>query len=115
MDLRSERTDANRRDAATAAEQRERRVEQLIDRLPRRLQSVVRWLRLPSSRWVRMPTGVLLIGGSLLSILPVFGLWMLPLGLVLLAEDVPPLRRARDRVLDWVERRRPHWLRDPGP
>ena len=51
------------------------------------------------------------IVGSFLSILPVFGLWMLPLGLVLLAEDVPVLRRARDRILEWIERRRPHWFR----
>lgn len=97
--------------ATEPAQQRERRLERLIERLPRRLQSAVRWLRRPSSRWVRVPAGVLLIAGSLLSILPLFGLWMLPLGLVLLAEDVPMLRRARDRVLDWIERHRPHWLR----
>jgi hypothetical protein len=35
---------------------------------------------------------------------------MLPLGLVLLAEDVTPVRRATDRVLAWIERRRPHWM-----
>jgi hypothetical protein len=35
---------------------------------------------------------------------------MLPLGLMLLAEDVPPLRRARDQVLAWIERRRPKWF-----
>jgi hypothetical protein len=57
---------------------------------------------------------VLLIGGGLLSILPGFGLWMLPLGLLLLAEDIPPLRRGRDRALDWIERRRPHWIRRSG-
>jgi hypothetical protein len=114
MDLPSEPTDSNKQDPRTATAQRERRLEQLIDRLPRRLRSVVRWLRRPSSRWVRIPAGLLLIGGSFLSILPVFGLWMLPLGLVLLAEDVTPLRRARDRVLDWIARRRPHWLRGPS-
>jgi hypothetical protein len=42
--------------------------------------------------------------------LPVFALWMLPLGLMLLADDVPPLRSARSWILDWIERRRPHWL-----
>jgi hypothetical protein len=35
---------------------------------------------------------------------------MLPLGLMLLADDIPPLRRARGRALGWVARRRPHWL-----
>jgi hypothetical protein len=92
------------------AQQRERRLEQLIDRLPKRVQGRVRWLRRPSSRWIRIPAGILLIVGGLLSILPILGLWMLPLGLMLLAEDVPFLRRAGDRLLDWIERRRPHWL-----
>ena len=96
------------------ARQGEPPIERLIDRLPRRLKSAVQWLRRPSSRWVRIPAGILLIGGGLLSLLPVFGLWMLPLGLVLLAEDVAPLRRGRDRLLDWVERRRPHWLQGHG-
>jgi hypothetical protein len=89
---------------------RERRLELLIRRLPRRVQGSVRWLRQPSSRWVRIPAGVLLILGSLLSILPLFGLWMLPLGLVFLAEDVSLLRRAMDQALAWIERRRPHWM-----
>ena len=48
---------------------------------------------------------MLLILGGVLSILPILGLWMLPLGLILLAEDIAPLRRARDRLLDWIERR----------
>jgi hypothetical protein len=86
------------------------RLDQLINRLPAKLQRTMRWLRRPSSRWARIPAGVLLIGGSLLSVLPFFGLWMLPLGLALLAEDAVPLRRARHRLLDCIERRWPHWL-----
>jgi hypothetical protein len=53
---------------------------------------------------------LLFAGASLLSILPLFGVWMLPLGLMLLAEDVPPLRRARDRLLKWIEQHRPNWF-----
>jgi hypothetical protein len=86
----------------------EQRLERLIDRLPRTLQPAVHWLRRPSSRWVRLPAGVLLIAGGLLSILPLLGIWMLPLGLILLAEDIAPLQRMRDRLLDWIERRYPH-------
>lgn len=93
-----------------AARPREQRLEGLIERLPRELRATVRWLRRPSSRWVRITGGVLLIAGSFLSILPIFGLWMLPLGLTLLAEDIAPLRQLRDRILDWIERRRPHWF-----
>ena len=46
----------------------------------------------------------------LLGFLPILGLRMLPLGLLLLAEDVPPLKSARARILDWIERRHPNWL-----
>jgi hypothetical protein len=93
-----------------APEHHERRLERLIDRLPQRLQEIIRWLRRPGLRWVRLVAGVLFIAGSFLSILPIFGIWMLPIGLVLLAEDIPVFRRLRDRVLDWIGRHRPHWL-----
>ena len=79
------------------------------------MQAITRWLRRPASRWARIPAGVLLIIGGCLSILPVFGLWMLPLGLILLADDIPPLRRGRGRALDWVARRRPHWFAGARP
>jgi hypothetical protein len=41
---------------------------------------------------VRLPLGLSLIAGGFLAILPVFGLWMIPLGLLLLAIDLPLLR-----------------------
>src|SRR3981189_2545568 len=53
------------------------RIDRLIDRLPNALQPAIRWLRRPSSRWVRIPAGVLLISGGLLSILPLLGIWRL--------------------------------------
>jgi hypothetical protein len=74
------------------------------------MQGTMHWLRRPSARWVRIPAGILLVLGSVLFILPVFGLWMLPLGLILLAEDIAPLRRLTDRLLQWIEQRRPHWM-----
>jgi hypothetical protein len=92
----------------------ERRLRRLLRRLPGRMQAVTRWLRKPASRWARIPAGILLIIGGCLAILPVFGLWMLPLGFMLLADDIPPLRRFRDRVLDWLERRRPNWFAAAG-
>jgi hypothetical protein len=91
-------------------DRREWQLERLIQRLPERMQPAVRWLRRPSAKWVRLPAGVLLMIGSVFSILPVLGLWMLPLGAVLLAEDIMPLRRLTDRVLNWIEHRRPHWM-----
>ncbi|EKE45628.1 hypothetical protein OCGS_0245 [Oceaniovalibus guishaninsula JLT2003] len=43
-------------------------------------------------RWARIPLGLLLVVGGFAAILPVFGLWMIPLGLLVLAVDVPFLR-----------------------
>ena len=86
------------------------RLERLLERLPQGWQQALRWLRRPGAGWARIPAGLLLIVGGVLSILPVLGLWMLPLGLILLAEDVPALQRSRGRLLDWLERRRPHWF-----
>jgi hypothetical protein len=92
----------------------ERRLQRLIRRLPGKIQAITRWLRRPASRWARIPAGALLIVGGCLSILPFFGLWMLPLGLILLADDIAPLRRARGWALDWMARRRPHWFAGPA-
>ena len=37
-------------------------------------------LRQPEAVWVRVPAGIALIGGGVLSFLPVLGIWMLPVG-----------------------------------
>ncbi|HEX5489587.1 MAG TPA: hypothetical protein VFX04_10630 [Rhodanobacteraceae bacterium] len=50
------------------------------------------WLRRPSSRWVRIPLGLILVAGGLLGFLPVLGFWMAVPGLLLLAIDIPFLR-----------------------
>lgn len=89
------------------------RLDKLVQRLPPRASDAVTYLLKPSSRWVRIPSGALLVVGGVLSFLPVLGVWMLPLGLALLAEDVPALRSSRSKVFDWIERRKPHWL-DPS-
>ena len=64
------------------------RLDALVGRLPPRLADTTAYLLKPSSRWVRIPSGALLIVGGVLSILPILGVWMLPLGLALLPEDV---------------------------
>ncbi len=65
----------------------------------------VGWLRKPSSRLVRIPLAILLIAGGFFSFLPILGLWMLPLGLVLFAQDVPILQRPTAKMLGWIERK----------
>jgi hypothetical protein len=89
------------------------RLDKLVDRMPARVGDTVSYLLKPSSRWVRIPSGALLVVGGVLSFLPLLGVWMLPLGLALLAEDVPALRTSRSKVFDWIERKKPHWL-DPS-
>ncbi len=70
--------------------------------LPTRLASALRWLRHPASRWARLPAGLALILGGVFSFLPILGVWMLPLGLMLIAADVPFLRRPMARFTMWV-------------
>lgn len=79
------------------------RVARSLAHLPGRLRGVVEWLRVPSRRGLRRMAGVLFILGGLLSILPVLGLWMLPLGLALLAEDDPRLKRRLEGASLWME------------
>jgi hypothetical protein len=74
-------------------------------KLPARPARFVGWLRKPSSRYVRIPLAILLIVGGIFSFLPILGLWMLPLGLLLFAQDVPMLQKPLARVLGWVERK----------
>ena len=75
------------------------------ERLPPRPARFVGWLRKPSSRLARIPLAILLIAGGIFSFLPLLGLWMLPLGLLLFAQDVPILRKPMARMLGWVERK----------
>jgi hypothetical protein len=54
--------------------------------------------RAPSRFWFQLIARIPLILGGILPTLPVFGLWMLPLGLALIADDVPWLKcRLRKR------------------
>jgi hypothetical protein len=74
-------------------------------RLPPGPAKFVGWLRKPQSRYARIPLAILLIVGGIFSFLPVLGLWMLPLGLLLFAQDVPALQKPMARMLGWVERK----------
>jgi len=56
-------------------------------------------MRADRYRRVRVPFAILLMLGSFLFVLPVFGIWMMPLGLLLLAIDLPILRPRVNAVL----------------
>lgn len=74
-----------------------------------------RRIRLPGSRPGRIAIGGVLILGGLLGFLPIVGFWMLPLGLMVLAVDLPMVRGFRRRlevaIGRWQARRR---QRTPG-
>ncbi|MBH61308.1 MAG: hypothetical protein CL569_02430 [Alphaproteobacteria bacterium] len=53
--------------------------------------------RHPNS-WLRRTVGVSLIVGGVLGFLPVLGFWMLPLGFLVLSDDIPWVRRQRRRL-----------------
>jgi hypothetical protein len=80
-------------------------LEKFEKRLPRGMARSVAWLRKPSSRYVRIPAALLLIVGGFVGFLPVLGFWMIPLGLVLVAQDVPFLRPPMARLLAWINRK----------
>jgi hypothetical protein len=89
-----------------------KRLRRQFDALGRGLpvtQGLITWLLAPGMRLYRMPFGAVLVIGGIFSFLPVLGVWMLPLGLMLLAVDIPPLRpvvstgmiRLRRRITLW--------------
>lgn len=79
------------------------RVTRLTEKLPDRLRRAIEWLREPSRRWVRIAAAILFILGGIFSILPVLGLWMLPVGLALLSQDIPALKVPLERSARWIE------------
>lgn len=88
-----------------------RRFDKLEQALPDPVSNRLNWLRRPHARWLRIPLGLLFILGGVFSFLPVLGLWMLPLGLLLLAIDLPFLKGPVSRAMVWGERKWQTWRR----
>lgn len=88
----------------------EERLQRLLSKLPKRVTSVIQRLRHPNARWQRLPIAFLFLIGAVFSFLPVLGIWMLPVGLLLLAEDLPPARRLLYASVNWVARCQPGWF-----
>jgi hypothetical protein len=87
----------------------DRKIDRFADRLPAWAGNFVRWLSGPSSRFVRIPLALALIAGGFVGFLPILGFWMIPLGLLLLAQDVPFIRLPVLRFVSWVERKWKAW------
>ncbi|WP_394344583.1 hypothetical protein [Aliirhizobium smilacinae] len=61
---------------------------------------------MPKSRAGRIGLGSALMVGGTLGFLPVLGFWMLPLGFVVLSNDISFIRRRRRRMVIWWSRRK---------
>jgi hypothetical protein len=77
-------------------------LDRLQGYLPSWAARLVRSLRHPACRIVRIGLAILLVLGGIIGFLPILGFWMIPLGLALIAQDVPLLRRPMARFLGFV-------------
>lgn len=80
-------------------------LDELERESPDRVTRIIRWLRKPEARRIRLPLGILCIIASFFWFLPVIGLEYLPIGLLLIAVDVPFLRRPVALFVLWMEDR----------
>ncbi len=65
-----------------------------------------RRFRLPASRLARIVIGALFVIMGMFGFLPVLGFWMIPVGLLILSQDIARVRRWRRRFSVWWTRRR---------
>jgi hypothetical protein len=61
----------------------------------RRIRFAGREVTLPRSRLTRMALGGLFLLGGCFAFLPVLGVWMIPVGILILAVDLPLARRIK--------------------
>ena len=62
---------------------------------------VLLWAKTKLPPGVRSILGLLFMIGGIFGVLPILGFWMLPLGLALIALDLPPTRKPIER---WMEK-----------
>lgn len=96
----------------TERSREKRRLFRQFEMLERRIPALRQPIRvLLRDRWtlVRLPMALLMIAGGFLSFLPFLGLWMLPLGVLLLAVDIPAIRPTASALMirgrRWVTER----------
>jgi hypothetical protein len=87
--------------APRAAPDFDQEARKLQKRLPRFAGAALRW-GLESSPWLRWPIALVFISSGFLGFLPILGFWMAPLGLILIAEDLPFLRPPLARLFAWI-------------
>jgi hypothetical protein len=100
----------------TSPQSGQARLDQAYDELeqhaPDKVARAIRWLRDPKGKWVRLPLGLFIIVINLFGpVVPVLGIEFVPLGLLLIAQDVPPLRKPVADATLWLEHKWLDWRR----
>ena len=96
-------------EAASARRELEQYIDAICSHLPAWACHTLVLLREPSRWAVRIVAALLLVLGGLLAFLPVLGLWMLPLGLIVISQDLPFLQRPLLHAFRWADRRSRTW------
>jgi hypothetical protein len=81
-------------------------LDRLQERLPDRVSRFMQKVRSPEAAPYRIPAGVALTAGGVFGFLPILGFWMVPLGLAVLAQDVPVMRPPLAKLLRKVNGKR---------
>jgi len=63
-------------------------------------------IKIPEKRSHRIVLGWALVFGGIFGFMPIAGIWMLPLGFIVLSVDSPRIRRQRRRLTVWWARRK---------
>jgi fatty acid desaturase len=88
------------------SDQFHRELDRLEGHLPTWARGPLQRARTPGAVWVRaLVAAFLIVGGILGIVLPILGFWMVPLGLALLAIDLPFLRGPFARLLAFINRK----------
>lgn len=80
----------------------ERAYTELEAELAAPFRRALRAVRAPEMKWVRVATGTALIAGGCMAFLPVLGIELLPIGFLLVAQDVPLLQEPAARLVLWA-------------
>ncbi|MCX7312782.1 MAG: hypothetical protein NTV56_13915 [Alphaproteobacteria bacterium] len=79
-------------------------LDRLQERMPHPVARVMKKVRSPEAKPYRIPIGVVLTAGGVVGFLPILGFWMVPLGLAVIAQDVPVMRPPLARGIAWINR-----------
>src|SRR6188768_2566337 len=77
----------------------DKELDRLQARMPDGVSRFMQKVRSPAVKPYRIPAGIALTAGGIVGFLPILGFWMVPLGLAVLAQDVPVMRPPLARLL----------------